>query len=134
MSFLFNALVRCGLLLFSSVGDAESKMLQPEVQTFTLSLLCLEVLFGLGIAQRLLILLLTGLKQRIACLSEFVLQIKAHHSQLSLRLGELFDLLTVLLVLTFHLEHMLQRLLEKLDCIDEDSFLRLLLDYEVDNL
>ena len=108
MSFLINALVSRGLHWFSRVGDAEPKMLQSEVQTFTLGLLSLEVLFGLSIAQRLLILLLAGLKQRIACLSKLVLQIKAHHSQLSLRLRQLFDLLTVLLVLTFHLKHVLQ--------------------------
>ena len=91
------------------------------------------MLFCLRIQERLLVLLLTKFEKLIARLSQLVLQIKAHDRQLGLRLGQLLDQLLVRLVFIFDLNHMLERFLEKLDSIDENRLLCLLLDDKVED-
>lgn len=78
-------------------------------------------------------MLLAQLEQSITRLPEFVLKVKTHHCKLCLGCCEVLKLLLVLSILILNLHQVLERLLEELYGIDENSLLRLMLDHEVED-
>ena len=93
--------------LTSSLG-AYAQVLQPVVEALALRRLGLKVVLRLRVAQRLLVLLLAELEQGVTRLLQFILQVKSHHGELSLRLLKFLDKPLVRGILVLDVDHVFE--------------------------